>query len=111
MFPPEISVKPYWCLYDTMSGQTILKYPWREGQEVPCPHCGNRLLFKNYVANCCGEAFRSGSGEIHQNAPLQLTPNVLAAAGQASVRTRQRTATGVRIKKGWIKDEERDEET
>lgn len=70
MFPPEISVKPYWCLYDTMSGQTILKYPWREGQEVPCPHCGNRLLFKNYVANCCGEAFRSGSGEIHQKRPV-----------------------------------------
>ena len=69
-FPAEIIAKPVWCLYDNTNGQTILKHPFRSGQKVPCPACGNELTIENYRASCCGFSFKTGFGEIHRVEPL-----------------------------------------
>ena len=66
MFPKEIWSNPRWCLYDALDGRVVLKYPFRDGLVVPCPHCGNALGIASYKAFCCGHAFRISHGEIAQ---------------------------------------------
>ncbi len=50
MFPREIWENPIWCLYYNLSGQVVLKHPWRDGLVVECPHCGEPLAVEGYEA-------------------------------------------------------------
>lgn len=59
-----------WYCYDNMSGQTMLKHPYRAGAGVPCPHCGETLRVQDYRASCCGQEFRTSFGEIAQREPV-----------------------------------------
>ena len=69
MFPKEIWFNPVWCLYDNISGEIILKHPWRKGITVLCPHCGKELSVFEYKAQCCGQIFKIGNSEIRQVQP------------------------------------------
>ena len=70
MFPREIWFKPYWCLYDTMEGDTILTYPYRKGLSIPCPHCSKALLIERYSGECCGKKFRVSFNRLSQSEPV-----------------------------------------
>jgi hypothetical protein len=59
-----------WYLYDTTNGTIVLKHPYKPGMEVPCPHCGKVLAIENYQAQCCGQQFKTGFGEVHQKEPV-----------------------------------------
>lgn len=74
-----------WYLYDSTSGTTILKHPFRPGMSVPCPHCGQPLLIEGYSAFCCGEQFKTSFGEISQRRPVS-THIRGAGCGWASLR-------------------------
>lgn len=70
IFPPEFTAKPAWWLYDTTTGNVVLKHPYHRGMKVPCPHCGLELAIKDYRAECCGRSFRTGFGAIAQKEPV-----------------------------------------
>lgn len=55
-----------WYLYDNCSGRVVLKHPYKPGMDVPCPHCGVVLVVESYEAECCGQVFKTGFGEICQ---------------------------------------------
>jgi len=46
MFPPEFTAKPAWWLYDTTTGNVVLKHFYLQGMKVRCPHCGCRRTSK-----------------------------------------------------------------
>jgi hypothetical protein len=85
MFPPEIFNKPVWCYYDDMNGNTLLKYPLRKGEEVPCPRCEIPLQFLNYRAHCCAYDFKAGFGEARQ-VQAAGTHSRASGRGWASIR-------------------------
>jgi hypothetical protein len=70
MFPSEFTAKPAWWLYDTTTGNVVLKHFYLQGMTVRCPHCGLELTIKDYKAECCGRTFRTGFGEIAQREPV-----------------------------------------
>jgi hypothetical protein len=70
MFPYNIWKNPKWCLYNNLSGNIILKHPWRKGINILCPHCGKTLIFENYKAQCCDHNFGISFGEVHQKEPV-----------------------------------------
>lgn len=59
-----------WYLYDNTAGSTVLKHPYRAGDQVPCPHCGSPLAIENYRAACCGKTLKTSFGEIAQREPV-----------------------------------------
>jgi hypothetical protein len=81
-----------WYLYDTTSGQTVLKHPFRPGLTIPCPACGSSLKLENYRADCCGESFRTGFGEIRRVRPVGIH-NRQVGRGWASLRPYAAAAT------------------
>ena len=68
--PSKFTAKPAWWLYDTTTGNVVLKHPYHRGMKVRCPHCGLELTIKDYRAECCGRSFRTGFGEIAQREPV-----------------------------------------
>lgn len=95
MFPREIWKRPVWCLYDTIEGRIILTHPCRPGLNVPCPHCGQRLVIEDYRAECCGKTFRTGFGGLTQCEPVG-NHNKTSGRGWSSLRPYRGTdqATG-----------------
>lgn len=90
MFPREIWANPIWCLYANLSGQVVLKHPWRAGLVVACPHCGEPLAVEDYKADCCGRSFKTGFGEIRQIEPVG-THDHTSGRGWASLRAYRRS--------------------
>lgn len=58
-----------WYLYDNMSGDVVLKHPYRPGMKVLCPHCDKEFVIENYRAECCNHHFKIGFAEIRQMEP------------------------------------------
>ncbi|MBL7129747.1 MAG: hypothetical protein ISS16_12310 [Ignavibacteria bacterium] len=85
MFPDEINKNPIWCLYDNLSGITILKHPWQTGLKVNCPHCNKLLNFEKYKASCCGFNFGISFNEVHQKEPVG-THDKTSGRGWESIR-------------------------
>jgi hypothetical protein len=38
--------------------------------EILCPYCNKPFIVENYIAECCGNQFKTGFGEIHQVKPV-----------------------------------------
>lgn len=72
-----------WYLYDDMSGNIVLKHPYRPEMTVSCPHCNNFLMIDNYRDKCCGNEFKIGFGEIRQIKPVGQHKNVQGRGWQS----------------------------
>ena len=62
--------KKRWYLYDDMSGNIVLKHPYRASMKVLCPHCDKAFVIENYRTECCNHHFKIRFGEICQVEPI-----------------------------------------
>ena len=82
-WPEQFRKKPVWCLYDDMSGRTLLLHPVERRGTVPCPTCCKELVFERYRANCCGQAFRWSYPSVYRVEPIGSHTRTLGRGWQS----------------------------
>ncbi len=87
-----------WTLFDDSDGNTILKFPYAEGERVECPRCMKVLKFEDSAALCCEEKFWCYPNEVRQARPVGTHAH--ARGGWQTLRPYRRAdAVAVPVKK------------